>query len=310
MRRPTRTRDFEASDVIVLVGSNLCIAHPIQWERICRNPHSPEIVVVDPRRTETAMAATQHHAIQPGSDLAFFYAVAQVLIERGWIDRDYVDRHTEGFEAFAEHVRAFTPESVSALVGLPAEDVVRLAETIHRGERVSFWWTMGVNQGHEAVRTAQALIDLALLTGNMGRPGTGANSITGQCNAMGSRLFSNTTSLFACRDFDDPGHRDEVARVLGVDASRIPRTKSLAYDGIVDAIHEGRIRGLWIVATNSAHSWIHQQDFHSAADKLDFLVVQDLYPNTETARLADLYLPVAGWGRRTAPSSTRSGASG
>ncbi len=295
---PYTYRDLEESDVIVLVGSNLCIAHPILWERICRNRHRPEILVVDPRATETARAATQHYAIRPKSDLRFFYAIAQLLIERGWIDRDYVAAHSEGFDEFAQHVSDFTPQAVCAEVGLPLEAFERFAQTIHRGKRVSFWWTMGVNQGYESVRTAQALIDLALLTGSLGRPGTGANSITGQCNAMGSRLFSNTTGLVGGREFENAAHRAEVAGILGIDEARIPRRKSLAYDEILSAIRAGRIRALWVIGTNTAHSWIDQQELRETLSRLDVLVVQDMYTTTETARCADLVLPAAGWGEK------------
>src|SRR6185295_13026647 len=113
------------------------------------------------------------------SDLLFFYAVANELIRRDAVDREFVDEHTEGFDAFRRFIALYTPEAVAAEVDLAPDSIRRLAQAIERGERVSFWWTMGVNQGHESVRTAQALIDLALLTGNIGRPGTGANSITG-----------------------------------------------------------------------------------------------------------------------------------
>ncbi len=157
---------------------------------------------------------------------------------------------------------------------------------------------MGVNQGYQAVRTAQAIINLALMTGNIGRPGTGANSITGQCNAMGSRLFSNTTSLFGGRDFTDPEHRTEVASVLGIGASRIPSRNSWAYDQIVQGIEDGKIRGLWVIGTNPAHSWIHQGRLRGLLEKLDFLVVQDMYRTTETVEHADLVLPAAGWGEK------------
>ena len=295
---PFTYADLEESDVIVLVGSNLCIAHPILWQRVTRNSHDPEIIVVDPRRTETAMASTLHLPLSPKSDLPLFYAVAQVLIERGWIDRDYVASNTEGFAEFADHVAQFTPEAVAEAVGLPASAIVDLTERIHRGKRVSFWWTMGVNQGHEAVRTAQALIALALITGNMGRPGTGANSITGQNNAMGSRLFSNTTGLFAGRAFDDSEDRREVAKILGIDETKIPETESLAYDQIIDEIEAGRIKALWVIATNGSHSWTNQSAFRTTLEKLDFLVVQDLFADTETALQADLVLPAAGWGEK------------
>src|SRR5690606_23944866 len=129
----------------------------------------------------------------------------------GKIDRAFVDAHTDDFEGFADHVRGYSPARVTDHVGLTEQQIEALADTIHRGKRVSFWWTMGVNQSHEGVRVAQAIIALSLLTGNIGRPGTGPNSITGQCNAMGSRLFSNTTGLLGGHRFDDPAHRRKVA---------------------------------------------------------------------------------------------------
>ncbi len=295
---PYTYKDFEESDVIVLVGSNLCIAHPIMWQRIERNKHQAEIVVIDPRVTETAMAATQHYPIMPKSDLVFFYGIAHLLIEYGWIDQSFIDQHTNEFENFAEHVKKFTPAVVEAQSGITRENLEKLVKTIHQGKRVSFWWTMGVNQGHEATRTAQALINLALMTGNIGRPGTGANSITGQCNAMGSRLFSNTTNLLGGHDFAKPEQREKVARILGIDQATIPDETGLAYDQIIEGIQEGRIKGLWVIATNGAHSWIHQDRYREAMEKLDFLVVQDMYSTTETVEQADLYLPAAGWAEK------------
>ncbi|HET6810224.1 MAG TPA: nitrate reductase [Acidimicrobiales bacterium] len=295
---PYTYADFEESDVIVLVGSNLCIAHPIMWERIRANRHDPEVVVVDPRKTETAMAATRHLAIHPKSDLTLMYGLAHLLVRNGWVDREFVDTYTSGFEELAAHVEAFPPERVSAVSGISTADLEDLAALIHGGERVSFWWTMGVNQSHEGTRTAQAIINLALLTGNIGRPGTGANSITGQCNAMGSRLFSNTTNLFGGRDFSSGADRNDVAAILGIDAGRIPTRPSWSYDRIIDAAADGTLRGLWVVATNSAHSWIDQSRLREAMSRLDFLVVQDMYATTETAELADLVLPAAGWGEK------------
>lgn len=295
---PYTYADFEQSDVIVLVGSNLCIAHPILWQRIARNINRPEILVVDPRKTETAMAATQHYALKPKSDLILLYGLANILISNGWIDPVYIERNTNGFEDFAEFVKSVSLQSVSAATGLSTPTIQRFAETLRRGKRVSFWWTMGVNQGHEATRTAQAIINLALMTGNLGRPGTGANSITGQCNAMGSRLFSNTTNLLGGHDFQNPAHRKKVARTLGIPEAAIPSEGSWAYDEIVRGIADDKIKGLWVVATNSAHSWINQNELNTLLAKLDFLVVQDMYGNTDTAQRAHLVLPAAGWGEK------------
>ena len=294
---PFTYADFEQSDVLVFVGANPCIAHPIMWQRVLRNQKQPQIIVIDPRRTETAMNATQHLPLRPKSDLILLYGLANLLVQNGWIDRDFIGRSTSGFEGFAEFIRQYTPDKVAAETGLTVGDIYRVAETIHQGKAVSFWWTMGVNQSHEATRTAQAIINLALITGNIGRPGTGANSITGQCNAMGSRQYANVTSLFG-RDFLNPAHRAEVAGILDIPAAVIPAQNSWTYDQIVQGIEDGRIKGLWIMATNSSHSWIDQDHFNRLAAKLEFLVVQDLFTTTETARHAHLILPAAGWGEK------------
>ena len=295
---PYSYADLEESDVIVLVGSNLCIAHPILWQRICLNRQRPEIIAVDPRTTETAMAATLHLPLRPKSDLTLFYGIAHLLIREQWVDRDFIDAHTAGFEQFSEHVAAFTPERVAKATGIDQATLHRVARIIHRGQRVSFWWTMGVNQSYEGVRTAQSLINLALMTGSIGRPGTGANSITGQCNAMGSRLFSNTTNLLGGHDFANPNHRQKIADVLGIDAGSIPAQGSWAYDQIIAGILAGKIKGLWVIGTNPAHSWINQNTLRDILGRLDFLVVQDMYHTTETAQLAHLVLPAAAWGEK------------
>lgn len=295
---PYTYADFEESDVLVFVGSNPCIAHPIMWQRVMRNRNQPKIIVVDPRKTETAMAATQHCAIAPKSDLILLYGLASLLIQNGWIQREFMDAHTTGFDEFAQFVAQFTSERVCEETGLSSEELFQFAKTIADGKRVSFWWTMGVNQGHEATRTAQAIINLALMTGNIGRPGTGANSITGQCNAMGSRLYANVTSLFGGHDFTDPDDREKIGRILGIPDESIPAQPSLAYDQIVQGIAEGKIKGLWVIATNSSHSWINQGKFNELLSKLDFLVVQEMYTTTDTAKRADLVLPAAGWGEK------------
>lgn len=295
---PYTYQDFEESDVIVLVGSNLCLAHPIMWERVMRNPHRPEIIVVDPRMTETAMAATQHLALAPKSDMDLFYGIARILIERDWIDDRFIIEHTTGFDEFRQFVQAYSLERVTTATGLSAESIERFARAIHEGKRVSFWWTMGVNQSYQGVRTAQALINLALMTGNIGKPGTGANSITGQCNAMGSRLFSNTTGLLGGHDFANAAHREKVATTLGIDPSVIPTEASWSYHEILEGVLRGKIKGLWVICTNPAHSWINQSHCREILERLDFLVVQDMYASTETAREADLVLPAVGWGEK------------
>lgn len=296
---PFTYADFEESDVIVLIGSNLCIAHPIMWQRIMQNKRNPEIIVIDPRYTETAMAATAHFPIKPKSDMKFFYGIANQLIKEGAIDRSFIDAHTAGFSTFKEFLREYSLNRAADSSGIPIDKLEWLARQIGSGKRVSFWWTMGVNQSYEGTRLAQAIINLALMTGNIGKPGTGANSITGQCNAMGSRILSNTTNLYGGRSFENEAHREEVAAILNIPVERIPTQSSLAYDQIIDGIESGKIKGLWVIATNPAHSWIDQNRIKRVLANLEFLVVQDMYHSTETAALADLYLPAAGWGEKS-----------
>lgn len=295
---PYTYQDFEESDVLIFVGANPCIAHPIMWQRVMRNQRNPEIIVVDPRKTETAMAATRHLAIQPKSDLVMFYGIANRLIELDLIDRDFIAASTSEFDAFVDFLTDYPLADAAVQSGISYEELDAIARLIGSGKRVSFWWTMGVNQSYEGTRLAQSMINLALMTGNIGKPGTGANSITGQCNAMGSRIYSNTTSLLGGRSFESLEDRQSVADILDIPLERIPDQSSYAYNEIIDAIDRGEIRGLWLVATNTAHSWINQKRFRRIREKLDFLVVQDMFYNTESAEIADLYLPAAGWGEK------------
>lgn len=287
-------QDAEESDCLIFVGANPVVAHPIFWHRVKRNTHQPAIVVLDPRQTETAREATGHLALQPKSDLVVLYGLANWLISRGHIKHDWVAAHTHGFELFAEHVRDFTLDRCAAASGLSIRQIEELAQLIASKERVSFWWTMGVNQSHQGVRTAQAIINLCLLTGNIGRVGTGPNSLTGQANAMGSRIFSNSTTLLAGHDFAKAEQRAKIAGILGISGELIPPDAGRPYDQILSGIDEGAIKALWIVCTNPAHSWLDRGQFLARCAKLDFLVVQDLYASTQTARLADLVLPAAG----------------
>ena len=295
---PYTYADFEESDLLIFVGANPCVGHPILWERVLRNRRGGKIVVIDPRHTETAQAADLHLPLAPKSDLALFYGLAHLLIQRGAIKRDFIDASTTGFDEFAAFVAAWPLERVVKETGLDAVEIEQLVDRIAASERTSFWWTMGVNQSYQGVRTAQSLINLALMTGNIGRPGTGANSITGQCNAMGSRILSNTSSLFGGRDFGNAEHRQEVAKILQIDEARVPTSSGYAYDQILDAVRRGEVRGLWVIATNTAHSWLQREETRETLAKLEFLVVQDMYHTTETAALAHLVLPAAGWGEK------------
>ncbi|MDM0460171.1 nitrate reductase [Clostridium perfringens] len=287
---PYTLKDLELSDTIFFIGANPVIAHPIAWGRVRKNKDA-KIITIDPRKSETAMNSDVWIDIKTKGDLALFYTLANVLIEKGWIDQDYINNYTEGFEDFKAHVKKYTLEDVEERTGISKMRVLELAKIIHEGNRVSFWWTMGVNQSYEAVRTAQAIINLALITGNMGREGTGANSLTGQCNAMGSRMFSNTTALYGGGEYNNKERRKVVADILGMDENMLPSKPTLDYEQIIKGINKGEIKGLWVVCTNPRHSFTNNEEFKKAMKNLDFFVVQDIYEDTDSSKECDLYLP-------------------
>ncbi|MCX0390152.1 nitrate reductase [Clostridium perfringens] len=287
---PYTLKDLELSDTIFFIGANPVIAHPIAWGRVRKNKDA-KIITIDPRKSETAMNSDMWIDIKTKGDLALFYTLANVLIEKGWIDQDYINNYTEGFEDFKAHVKKYTLEDVEERTGISKMRVLELAKIIHEGKRVSFWWTMGVNQSYEAVRTAQAIINLALITGNMGREGTGANSLTGQCNAMGSRMFSNTTALYGGGEYNNKERRKVVADILGMDENMLPTKPTLDYEQIIKGINKGEIKGLWVVCTNPRHSFTNNEEFKKAMKNLDFFVVQDIYEDTDSSKECDLYLP-------------------
>ena len=286
-------QDLELSDTVIFIGANPVVAHPILWGRV-RNNKVPghKIIVIDPRKSETARNADYWYGLNWKSDLLLLYTLANLLIQKDYVDHEFIEAHTEGFDDFREFVKDYTLERGAEGTGLTKEQILELVQLVHRGKRVSFWWTMGVNQGYEAVRTAQAIINLALMTGNIGKPGTGANSLTGQCNAMGSRSFSNTAVFFGGGDFTNPARRKRISQVLGVDESMLAEKPTKTYDKIIEGINAGEIKGLWILCTNPRHSWTNNETFASAAKKLELFVVQDIYDTIESAEDCTVYFPV------------------
>ncbi|WP_048570238.1 molybdopterin oxidoreductase family protein [Clostridium cylindrosporum] len=287
---PYTLKDLELSDTIIFIGANPVIAHPIAWDRVKGNKDA-KVITIDPRKSETVLNSDIWIDIKPKSDIVLLYTLANVLIENEWIDKDYIKNYSEGFDGFKNHVKKYTLENVEEQTGISIKRVLELAEMIHKGKRVSFWWTMGVNQGFQAVRTAQAIINLAVITGNIGREGTGANSLTGQSNAMGSRMYSNTTTLYAGRDYNNENHREYVANILDIEEDKIPTKPTIPYDEIIKRIKSGEIKALWVVGTNPADSWVNNKEFKEVVKNLEFFVVQDLYSDTDSAKLCDLCLP-------------------
>jgi anaerobic selenocysteine-containing dehydrogenase len=289
--------DLEKADVILLIGANIADNHPILCQYLDSNSRKT-LIVADPRVSKTATMADLHLPLKPRSDLALAHGIAHILIRHGLVNRAYVDQHTTGFDGLARFLEAYPPTRVAEITGLSEELLYKTAFLYGRARAGFIAWTMGVNHSTLGTPTVNALCNLALLTGHIGRPGAAPFSLTGQCNAMGSRESSFTSSMPGYRKFDDPADRAELAALWGIGEDRLPAKRGLAYPDLIEAALGKTIRGLWVVATNPLVSYPNQGVLREALSNLEFLVVQDGYHPTPTTELADLVLPAAVWGEK------------
>ncbi|MBZ5578186.1 MAG: nitrate reductase [Acidobacteriia bacterium] len=294
---PGSYEDLEKADVILLLGANIAENHPILCARLERNSKAT-VIVADPRVTKTAMLADIYLPLKPRTDIALLNGIAHILIRDGLIDRGYIDAHTTGFVELEAFVSRFTPEHVAGITGLSADQIERTALLYGRAKAAFIGWTMGVNHSTQGTETVNAINNLALLTGQIGKPGGAPFSITGQCNAMGTRETGFTSSLPGYRKFESEQDRNELAGLWNIDPARIPTSRGLAYPDIIEAALGKRIRALWIIATNPVVSFPNFSVLKQSLEGLDFLVVQDGFHPTPTTELADLVLPAAIWGEK------------
>jgi len=294
---PGTYEDFEVADVILLIGANIADNHPILCRRLQANPGTT-LIVVDPRVTKTAMMADLHLPIRPRGDLALINGLIHIVIAHDLVDHSYVDAHTTGYEALVASVQAYTPERVSDITGLSTDLLYRTASLYANARAALIGWTMGVNHSTKGTETVNAINNLALITGQIGRPGAAPFSITGQCNAMGTRESGFTSSLPGYRKFEDAADRAELAALWNLPADRIPSARGLAYPDIIEAALSRKVRALWIIGTNPIVSFPNLGVLKQALGDLDFLVVQDGFHPTPTSELAHLVLPAAIWGEK------------
>jgi len=294
---PGSYEDLEKADLVFLIGANIADNHPILCYRLEKN-QKRILIVADPRVTKTAMMADLHLPLKSRSDIALLNGMIHILIKENKIDKDYIQKHTNGFEELKKHVEKFTPEKVSEMTGLSVDQVRHTALLYGHAKAPFIGWTMGVNHSTQGTETVNAICNLALITGNVGKVGASPFSITGQCNAMGTRESGFTASLPGYRKYEDPSHRKELAMLWGVKEEMIPTARGLAYPDIIEGVVRGKIKGLWIIATNPLVSFPNQKYLLDCLDRLDFLVVQDGYHPIPTSQVADLVLPAAVWGEK------------
>jgi assimilatory nitrate reductase catalytic subunit len=294
---PGSYKDMETADVILLVGANIADNHPILCQRLERNKNRT-LIVVDPRVTKTAMMSDIHLPVKPRSDIALLNGIAHILIRDGLINLEYIARHTTGFTEFASFVATFTPDHVAQVTGLSEAQIVRVAYLYGKAKAAFIGWTMGVNHSTQGAATVTTINNLALITGNIGRAGAAPFSITGQCNAMGTRETGFTSSLPGYRKFDNAQDREDLARLWKIDVNRIPKARGLAYPDIIEGAVSGSIKALWFIATNPVVSFPNYSVLEQALRSVEFLVVQDGFFPTPTSDFAHLVLPAAIWGEK------------
>jgi assimilatory nitrate reductase catalytic subunit len=289
--------DLRKADVILLIGANIADNHPILCQHLEANLHKT-LIVADPRVTKTAMMADLFLPLKPRSDIALLNGIMHILIRAGAIDRDYIAQHTNGFAELEKSLEKYTPAYVSQITGLNEDLIFKTASLYGSAKRAFIGWTMGVNHSSKGAETVNAINNLALITGQIGREGASPFSITGQCNAMGTREAGFTSSLPGYRKFECASDREELAAIWNVPVDQIPSSRGLAYPDIIEAAVANKIRALWIIATNPVVSFPNLDVLKQGLETLDFLVVQDGFDPTPTSELAHLILPAAIWGEK------------
>jgi assimilatory nitrate reductase catalytic subunit len=297
---PTCYADIDHAQCLFIAGSNTAYAHPVVFQRIedarRKNP-AMKMIVVDPRRTDTAVAAELHLPILPGTDVALFNGMLHVMVWEGRLNTAFIEAHTTGFDALKEALREYTPKTVASLCAVPAEDIVQAARWFADSPATLSLYCQGLNQSIQGTGKNAALINLHLATGQIGRPGAGPFSLTGQPNAMGGREVGGMANLLSAhRDLANPADRAEVARLWGI--AEVPATPGKTAVEMFEAVQAGQIKALWIACTNPAQSLPEQAMVRAALEKAALVVVQEAYRDTETAAYADVLLPAATWGEK------------
>lgn len=296
--------DLEQTDCAFLIGTNTAECHPIIFNRFRKyhkkNKRRVKLIVVDPRRTETAKDADLHLAIKPGTDITLLNGIAHLLLKNGQIDATFIDECTAGFAQYAALVADYTPARVAETCGIAVKDLEMAADGWGSSKQVLSLWSMGINQSSEGTAKARTLINLHLMTGNIGKPGAGPFSLTGQPNAMGGREAGGLAHILpGYRMVKNPQHRAAVETAWKLPPGSISPTPGLAAWDMIRGLEQGRVGLLWVAATNPAVSMPDIDRTKAALRRSPFTICQDAYYPTETAEYAHVLLPAAQWSEKT-----------
>jgi assimilatory nitrate reductase catalytic subunit len=296
---PACYEDIDYTECLFIAGSNMAFAHPILFRRVedakAKNPNL-KIIVVDPRRTDTAQTADLHLPILPGTDVALFNGMLHIMLWEGLLDMDYIDQHTQGFDVLKETVREYTPKMVADICGIQETDIVQAAKWFGKGPTLSMY-CQGLNQSIHGTDKNASLINLHLAAGQIGKLGTGPFSLTGQPNAMGGREVGGMSNLLSGhRNLASAKDRAEVAELW--DVGSVPTQPGKTAVEMFQAVKDGAIKAVWIACTNPAHSMPNLTKVLEALGAAELVVVQDAFNNTDTCQYADVLLPASTWGEK------------
>jgi len=292
--------DFEHTDCLLAIGSNLPEQHPIIYWRLQQALEKRKfpLIVVDPRVTMLAQKADMHLPITPGTDVVLLNALAHVILDEGLEDRAYIDAHTNDAKAFEALVAQYDPVTASRICGIDEDTIRNVARLYAKSGSAMTIWTMGINQSTHGSDGVVGINNLNLITGNIGKPGGTSLSITGQCNAMGTREWSSCSGLPGYRVLEKEKDRKEIADFWGIDEEFFPKKRGLFQTDIFPAIETGQIKGLWLIATNPMTSMPNTARIRKTLEKLEFLVVQDAYEDVETNEYSHVYFPASIWAEK------------
>ncbi len=292
--------DFEHTACLLAIGSNLPEQHPIIYWRMreAREKRHFPLIVIDPRVTMLAQNADMHLPISPGTDVVLLNSLAHVILEEGLQDEDYIRAHTTDFDAFKATVADYDPLTASRICGIDEDTIRNVARVYAKADAAMTIWTMGINQSTHGSDGVVAINNLNLITGNIGKPGGSSLSITGQCNAMGTREWSSCSGLPGYRALEKEQDRKDIAEFWGIDEEFFPKKRGLFMTDILPAIETGQIKGLWLIATNPMTSMPNTARIRKTLEKLEFLVVQDAYADVETNEYSHVFLPAAIWAEK------------
>ncbi len=290
--------DIEAADVFYVTGANPAWCHPIIWRRVeahkAANPNV-KIICVDPRKTDTSRSSDLHLQISPGTDIVLNNAIGRVLIENNHVDPEFINAHTDGFEAFRAKVMERTIAESAEICGIEVPSIYLAAEWIGKSKGFLSLWTMGLNQSVIGVNKNLSLINLHLITGKIGTPGNGPFSLTGQPNAMGGRETGGLANILpAHRDVTNAIHREEMENFWGSPV-KIANKPGYTATEMFEALADGRLKAIWIINTNPLVSMPDINVAENALKNARFVVVQDISNRADTVSYADVILPAAAW---------------